>query len=81
MVKYFPTFITNIIHKVFRVGIISLVFRSILMNWTQSELTMFFTRDPSSETTAGDRVVEAGVAGGTPPPADEAETVETVVEV
>ena len=42
---------------------------------------MFLTRDPSSETTAGDRVIEAGVAGGTPPPADEAETVETVVEV
>ena len=26
-----------------------------------SDLTMFLTRDPSSETTAGDRVVEVGV--------------------
>ena len=42
---------------------------------------IFLTRDPSSDTTAGDRLVEAGVAGGTPPPAVEAKAVETVEEV
>ena len=42
---------------------------------------MFLTRDPSSETTAGVRVVEVGVAGETPPPTDEAEAVETFIEV
>ena len=46
-----------------------------------SDLTMFLTRDPSSETTAGERVVEVGVVGETQPPADKAEAVETVVEV
>ena len=46
-----------------------------------SDLTIFLTRDPSSETTAGDSVVEAGVVGGTPPPADKAEAVEMVEEV
>ena len=46
-----------------------------------SDLMMFLTRDPSSETTAGDRVVEAGVAEGTPPPTDEAETVKMVEKV
>ena len=46
-----------------------------------SDLTIFLTRDPSSETTAGDRLVEAGVAGGKPPPAVEAEAVEMVEEV
>ena len=42
---------------------------------------IFLTRDHSSETTAGDRVVEAGVAGGTPPPTVKAKAVETVEEV
>ena len=42
---------------------------------------IFLTRDPSSETTAGDRLVEVGVAGRTPPPAVDAEAVETVEEV
>ena len=46
-----------------------------------SDLTIFLTRDPSSKTTAGDKVVEAGVVGGTPLPADEAEAVEMVEEV
>ena len=42
---------------------------------------MFLTRDPSSETTAVVRVVEVGVVGETPPPTDEAEAVQTVIEV
>ena len=46
--------------------------------WTEakaiSDLTMFLTKDPSSETTAGVRVVEAGMLA-----ADEEETVVNVM--
>ena len=44
-----------------------------------SDCTMFLTKDPRSETTAGVRVVEVGMAGGGTPAANEKVTVVNVV--